>query len=1102
MRTIKVSINEQLVSKTPPKSKLSMSQGFKTRDLTIPQLAKVVSDDGFAFSYDFEGGYRKTQYFKGADFLAVDIDGGQTIEQALKNPFVAQYCSLLYTTVSHTPEKHRFRLVFVLPKTITDPVELKAASRSISRRCGGDLSVTDAARMFYGAKSCHTCKVLGDRQLVDVLVNTLISDGKVAAASDSINRMSRRATSRSQLKIPRDQQFISSEGKPIKMSEVKSKVSVHCPYHDDQDSSAFIAVSPRGDTFLRCSACQLTRFMEGTGHSYEFDSFERTMVRLKEKKAPEKSSEYSIFNQVRKYFNFHGPKDVHLSADRYLILGKIPEGLTCIKSPKGTGKTHYLKQSLAPVRSRGKFYATLEEMEEDDLEGTGMVYPEGSVLLIGHRQALIRDMCKRLDLHCYLDDPPNKRYGGDVGRYGVCLDSLGKVTEMRQGKDGKRFLHISNYDTVLIDESEQVLAHFLSDTIGEDRYNVFNVFTAVVGRAKSVVALDADLGWTTLNTLMGIRSLPHFIYFDLPKRVKTGKWGEWITPKSRSQQLHLHINSWKPGTREVIIQHMPGQLMAVLEEQLQLGNRTFFVSNSRAKVNATAEAISLMGKREGKEYKTITITAENSKQPDIQHFITNIKTEILKYDVVLASPSLGTGVDITFENGRSEIHSVLGHFENLINTHTEVDQQIARVRNPKQVHVYVSHMTSDFETDLDVNMEDFYDENFNCQTYVGNTLFPSNPPRTDPGYYRTHPFMIMVAHIRSFQRASKNHLRQNFIRYKESIGWKVTLIPFDRTTEDIGNEFYYPGKAESEQKNIDAVVNANDLTFDEIKEIERKYNSNHEQLTRDEYFCFVKDRIARFYARKVEADLVMEDNQNRFMPAVRNFEAVTSREYIKSIARQKEDQLRQLGREHMRASEKHMESVRSRQILLYLLFESTPFFRGGVFNPRRVFVTEDCAKFAETAIAMRKHIQTHLELAVPGNVRKRPIWMISKLLKKVGLTHQLWKKKVVNGKKTYWYRLDSKTLDRLIAYRERRREVWESKHGKRTGDLGMSVIPIGELSDVLPHLKPFPRRWKLDGPKGVKGKMKGKIKRLKERLKGSKRGAEKPKGAESRSIET
>jgi hypothetical protein len=596
---------------------------------------------------------------------------------------------------------------------------------------------------------------------------------------------------------------------------------------------------------------------------------------------------------------------------------------------------------------------------------------------------------------------------------------------------------------------------------------------------------------------MGIRSRPWFNYFDRPKRIETGKVGEWITPKPHSQQLHLHINSWKPENREVVIQHMAGQLMAVLEEQLQLGNRTFFVSNSRTKVNATAEAIRLMGKSEGKEYKTIAITAENSKQPDIQHFITNIKTEILKYDVVLASPSLGTGVDITFENGRSEIHSVVGHFENLINTHTEVDQQIARVRNPKQVQVYVSLMTSDFESDLDVNMEDFLDENFNCQTYVGNTLFPSNPPRTDPGYYRTHPFMIMVAHIRSFQRASKNRLRENFIRYKEGTGWKVTLIPFDRTTEDIGNYFYYPGKAESEQKNIDAVVNARDLTYDEIKEIERKYNSNYEQLTRDEYFCFVKDRIARFYAREVDADLVMEDNQNRFMPAVRNFEAVTSREYIKSIAKEKVNQLRQVGKDHMTAKEKHMGSVSSRQILLYRLFESTPLFKGGVFNPRRVFVTEDCSKFAETAIALRKDIQIHLELAVPGNIKERPVWMISNLLKKVGLTHQLWKKKVVNGKKTYWYRLDAKTLDRLIAYRERRRQVWESKYGKRTGDLGITVIPTGELSDVLPHLKPFPRKWKLAGPKGVKGKMKGRIKRVKKRLK-STQGIPKRTGAGSR----
>src|SRR5262249_29876625 len=49
------------------------------------------------------------------------------------------------------------------------------------------------------------------------------------------------------------------------------------------------------------------------------------------------------------------------------------------------------------------------------------------------------------------------------------------------------------YDTVIIDESEQVLLHFLSENIIKDLNEVFLTFCWLIKNAKRVILLDADL---------------------------------------------------------------------------------------------------------------------------------------------------------------------------------------------------------------------------------------------------------------------------------------------------------------------------------------------------------------------------------------------------------------------------------------------------------------------------------------------------------------------------------------------------------------------------------------------------------------------------------
>jgi hypothetical protein len=78
-----------------------------------------------------------------------------TLEQALEHPFVKRYCSLIYTTASHTAEWHRFRLVFLLPKYIDNVEQLEEAIKFLQQQFPHDPSCKDASRVFYGSTTAE-----------------------------------------------------------------------------------------------------------------------------------------------------------------------------------------------------------------------------------------------------------------------------------------------------------------------------------------------------------------------------------------------------------------------------------------------------------------------------------------------------------------------------------------------------------------------------------------------------------------------------------------------------------------------------------------------------------------------------------------------------------------------------------------------------------------------------------------------------------------------------------------------------------------------------------------------------------------------------------
>lgn len=132
----------------------ALTTGFQNRILTAREIGQQVIA-GYALccailQEDARGGtYRRSDAWQGAELFAVDVDGGSTLQQAYQLPETSA-ALLSYPTPNHTPERHRFRLLFDLPFVERDRQRYAATVRAFITRYRGDSACSDPCRVYFG----------------------------------------------------------------------------------------------------------------------------------------------------------------------------------------------------------------------------------------------------------------------------------------------------------------------------------------------------------------------------------------------------------------------------------------------------------------------------------------------------------------------------------------------------------------------------------------------------------------------------------------------------------------------------------------------------------------------------------------------------------------------------------------------------------------------------------------------------------------------------------------------------------------------------------------------------------------------------------------
>lgn len=292
----------------------------------------------------------------------------------------------------------------------------------------------------------------------------------------------------------------------------------------------------------------------------------------------------------------------------YLTTSSLPKNLPliAIKSPKGTGKTLYLEQLVKQALTQGK-----------------------KVLVIGHRVRLVESLCQRFGLPYVTELADHQSVQG----YGLCIDSLHPQSQAS--------FHPQEWSNslIIIDEVEQVLWHGLnSSTCSHQRVSILKslktLMQTVLGGEGQVILADADLSDISLEYLIALGGV------DL--------------------EPYVILNHWKPGINDSwnvynYTETTPNQWVKDLEKHIREGGKPLVcLSAQKAQSKWGTRTLETYLKQQFPQAKILRIDSESLTDPShpAQGCIQEIDQVFSHYDIVLASPSIETGISI----------NLVGHF--------------------------------------------------------------------------------------------------------------------------------------------------------------------------------------------------------------------------------------------------------------------------------------------------------------------------------------------------------------------------------------------------------------------------------------------------------
>lgn len=909
--------------------------------------------------------------FLRTDVVFVSIPLTQlTYELVMATPFTRDYCTVAAFVQGRVLGE--MVLAFQTPEMITKADEMVRLMEGLQLIYPGARDHA-CAEQCYGLPAAGRAEVIGNRldKRAKWLLNLLGGEGKQLKRSNG-------AAIRSKFTLSSDVLVRNETGEEVPLESLKSGDAVACPVHLDRSNVATVVVMEDGSHAVCCPKCKRTYTTRRARNSYDFTNFDRTIR--------------ALWSEDAAQLPAAGKRaDITYAEQRFLQPFKVEEdGLLMVKSPKGTGKTAFLEQLVKHFRKLHK-----------------------RVLVIGHRRNLLSETARRLRVDCYFltdysqdamtvamqpgaglhadtfeegdedgspkasskDTAANVRYMyvAPSSSYAVCLDSL---PTLKPKKD--------KYDVIIIDESEQVFAHLLGSTLKDNRRLVYLLLKHYLGKASNIVALDADMGMVTMRSM-----------FEL-------------VPSNTPVQIL--VNEPRIARGIVNMYNTRGRVVALMVDAVLAGKKIFVATNSKKK----AADLELAIKAVAPGARTRLVTADNAQSADVQRFLQKLPERYEhEVDALIASPALGTGVDISFrdEDGgpRQVVGAVFGFFEANIVTHFDIDQHLMRVREPGEVHVWVSEQPMDYETDVACILEEL-----RKATRDTNQILGFKDDGT-PEYDKAAGLSRIWAEVLAAGRGSKNDLARQFELLRRHDGWEVVRHADDEASNERGKEMLQRAKERRRQQYIAGLLAAEVIGWEQAADLAEREKLGLE-LTQDQQDELERYRITRFYDRELTEELLNFDNEGRTRGCIDRLERLLcNRNWLTGLDAQDETRHLQIDRRH--------------NLLQRSLLEDA-FVAAGLFDTDQRTFKQDVmvesgqlAEFVKVVKEQAAQFEHVFGTPMRADLEYKPMLQLQAMLGLVGLSVDVREVSQSGGKKTRRYALNWTTYEALAKVVRTRDEV-------------------------------------------------------------------------------
>jgi hypothetical protein len=387
----------------------------------------------------------------------------------------------------------------------------------------------------------------------------------------------------------------------------------------------------------------------------------------------------------------------------------------------------------------------------------------------------------------------------------------------------------------------------------------------------------------------------------------------------------------------------------------------------------------------------------------------------------MASPSIGTGIDITFPENAEHVDVVYGFFESMVNTHYDIDQQLARVRHPGAIKVWLSPTRHTYPTDTNkIRQELMYGDQVSGLRYYLDT----NGAHASEGQ---HPFMDLLSTIISQRNRSLNRFRDNFIQYKKSNGWTVINVEHNDQLAQKGSVINKASKIARNSALKQTLLDAPNLSLREVTKIGELKKEN-KPLTAEQKAGQQKYWLSQFYCKGVTPELIDFDEDGKTRERIRLLEhvidpAIRHTKYRDIVDRP--DLLLSLD-----LKQNDLKPV----VFLRELLSAAGIYDIDTFAFRldNVYGTSTLVNFINFikhhsdryAIVFGKTVNTHIE--------ERPSHQVNTLLKMVGLNQVSVKKNKGGNKGGATFKIDLVTYKSIMDIVDRRRAA--KKAPRSTGE--------------------------------------------------------------------